>query len=68
VRRGRTSTFQRKDNILSKGRPESYPWSMLTQVGDFFLGSEDVKPYSYVTAYVSQRNHRLNGEMIYTCR
>jgi hypothetical protein len=41
---------------------------MLTQVGDFFMVSEDVKPYSYVAAYVSQRNHRLNGEMVYTCR
>lgn len=66
MRRGRTSTFQRKDSILS--RAEIYPWSTLTQVGDFFVVSETVRPYSYVAAYVSQRNHRLNGEMIYACR
>lgn len=53
---------------MSKGRPETYPWSALTEVGDFFVVSETVKPYSYVAAYVSQRNHRLDGEMIYSCR
>lgn len=60
--------FQRKGNILSKGRPETYPWTSLTEVGDFFVVSETVRPYSYVSAYVSQRNHRLNGEMIYACK
>jgi hypothetical protein len=60
--------FQRKDSILSKGRPELYPWSSLTEVGDFFIISESLKPYNYVSAYVSQRNHRLDGEMIYSCK
>lgn len=60
--------FQRKDSILSKGRPELYPWSLLVEVGDFFIISESLKPYSYVSAYVSQRNHRLDGEMIYSCK
>lgn len=42
-------------------RPEMYPWSLLTVPGDYFIVSDAVKPYPYISAMVSQRNYRLGG-------
>lgn len=42
-------------------RAEIYPWSLLTEVGDYFTVPEAFKPNSYVSAMVSQRNYRLQG-------
>lgn len=41
-------------------RHETYPWSALIAVGDYFVVPYDLKPYSYMTRLVSQRNWRNN--------
>lgn len=39
-------------------RTEIYPWSLLTEVGDYFAVPEKVKPFAYMSALVAQRNYR----------
>lgn len=40
-------------------RIEMYPWSEMTEMGDYFIVPEDVKPYSYVSMMVTQRNYKM---------
>lgn len=39
-------------------RTEVYPWSLLTEVGDYFAVPDTVKPYSYMSQLIAQRNYR----------
>lgn len=48
-------------------RAEIYPWSLLTEVGDYFCVPESFKPYSYMSLLVSQKNYRMKGITKYTC-
>lgn len=41
------------------GRSETYPWSLLTEVGDYFCVMTETKPFSYMSMLVSQRNYRF---------
>lgn len=47
-------------------KPEIYPWSLLTEVGDYFCVPADLKPFPYVSQYVTQKNYRLVGQMKYS--
>jgi hypothetical protein len=47
-------------------RSEIYPWSLLTEVGDYFTVPESFKPYQYVSMLISQKNYRLGGTLRYT--
>lgn len=40
-------------------RAEMYPWSSLHRVGDFFIVPYSIKPHSYVSMMVNQRNYRM---------
>lgn len=35
-----------------------YPWSLLTEVGDYFAVPQELKPFTYMSMLVSQRNYR----------
>lgn len=48
-------------------RAEIYPWSLLTEVGDYFVVPYSFKAYQYMSALVSQRNYRLRGVIKYAC-
>lgn len=39
-------------------RTELYPWSMLTEVGDYFVVPASFKPSGYVCQLVAQRNYK----------
>lgn len=39
-------------------RSEIYPWSLLVEVGDYFAVPTEMKPFSYMSALVSQRNYK----------
>src|SRR6266511_623191 len=47
-------------------RNETYPWSLLTEVGDYFCVPSSFKPYQYVSMMVAQKNYRLAGTLKYT--
>ena len=47
-------------------KPELYPWSLLTEVGDYFCVPAELKPFPYMSAYVTQKNYRLAGKMKYS--
>lgn len=44
-------------------RSEFYPWSLLLEVGDYFIVPESVKPHSYMSQLVAQRNYRGGKEV-----
>jgi hypothetical protein len=48
-------------------RTEMYPWSLLTEVGDYFCVPDSFKPHSYMSLLVSQRNYRMKGIAKYAC-
>jgi hypothetical protein len=39
-------------------RAEMYPWSLLTEVGDYFAVPSTLKPFSYMSQLIAQRNYR----------
>lgn len=39
-------------------RAETYPWSMLTEVGDYFVVPESFKPFDYMRRLVAQTNYK----------
>lgn len=45
-------------------RDEIYPWSTLRNVGDYFIVETKVRPYSYVSQLVSQRNYRVKSQKL----
>ena len=46
-------------------RNEKYPWSLLTEVGDYFCVPTEVKAYAYINQLVAQKNYRLGHELKY---
>jgi hypothetical protein len=42
-----------------------YPWSSLTEVGDYFLVLEETRAYAHMSATVSMRNLSMKGRMKY---
>lgn len=48
-------------------RAEVYPWSLLTEVGDYFVVPYDFKPYQYMSMMTSQRNYKMKGRVRYAC-
>lgn len=50
-------------------REEVYPWATLTQVGDYFLVTEEFRPncHYFMNATVAQRNKYYKGRAKYTC-
>ncbi len=42
-----------------------YPWSLLTEVGDYFCVPTEVKLHAYMNQLVAQKNYRLGHEMKY---
>lgn len=42
-------------------RTELYPWTMLREVGDYFLLPKTVQPFEYMKRFVAVRNSRLKG-------
>jgi hypothetical protein len=43
-----------------------YPWSMLTEVGDYFAVPAEFKHFAYVSALVAQRNYRTASKVRYS--
>lgn len=39
-------------------RQETYPWSRLNRVGDYFVVPETMQPHSYMSRYIAQKNAR----------
>jgi hypothetical protein len=46
-------------------RVEFYPWSLLTEVGDYFCVPSEVKLFAYMSQLVAQKNYRNDGLMKY---
>lgn len=44
-------------------RFEMYPWSLMTEVGDYFAVPTEFKPFSYVSQLVTQRNYRAGSRV-----
>lgn len=42
-------------------RNELYPWSLLTEVGDYFVVPKEFKEHDYMSRLVSQKNYRREG-------
>lgn len=50
-------------------RAELYPWSLLTEVGDYFAVPSTFKPHQYMSQLVAQRNYKAgHGVKLTACK
>lgn len=47
-------------------RSEIYPWSLLTEVGDYFVVPKEYKPHDYVHRLIAQTNYKRTNKR-YVC-